>query len=265
MKNNFLFADIGNTNIDFLFQKGEEYLPQKILSTKKEELIHYLDSLDFVKECYISSVDRVACECLISCLKEKEIPYQVIDSNVIKEFAANNGYVIENADILGADLFCDALCRDTDKGLIVVDLGTANKILYLDSKKRLNGGCIFPGITFFPETLHMSTDLLGLYSLERAPKLVSLDTSECISSGAINGIAALIAGMVHQIKKEYECPDALVVLTGGNGYLIKDVLPRFGLEDFETDINAVHEGLARTFGFTNYLSMKQEIKTEEKR
>lgn len=257
MEDALLLADIGNTTIDLLYQGSGRKIRKKILPDDGKGIESFLKEFPpFSFSCYIASVDKKGLFTLLSALKEKCDDVSVLDSKKMKEVSLRLGIRVDNTEYLGSDLFCDILARENHHGLIVIDCGTASKLLLLDDKNVFQGALILPGIALFPKALSVSTDLLPDIRLGKKPPLVSLKTEECLSSGALNGQASLFAGLVKKVKEVYALPTADILLTGGNSYLIKDLLPEFGLKDFETDENAVLEGLARAYGKDDYLLLR---------
>lgn len=246
MKNIYLLADIGNTCIDIACYDGKEIIKTKFLNSEKDKVASYLKQFneDELVSCLISSVNKQGLNTLISCLEERGTPYQVLDSKMMKDFCLKHNYTITNTDYLGGDLFLDVIAPNAYP-LIVIDLGTVGKILFLDKDRIFYGCSIFPNYLKFPEILNLSTDLLKDEQLISKPPLVSLKTEECISSGAINGISSLISGLVSEIKKTYDANDCKIILTGGNAKYIKDFLPKFNLTDFTYDEDLAIYGLIR--------------------
>ncbi len=246
MKETYLIADIGNTTIDLALYDGLGIEKVKISHQNqnqiKEQLIKWKE--DNIQSCLISSVNQDGYKNLILCLNEQEIPFEDITPEKMAEFASDHGYTVTNTSYLGADLFCDIIASE-EVPQIIIDLGTVGKILYLDRDKIFHGCSIFPGIKRIPEMMSLSTDLLDEYGLSKNPPLVSLKTEECVSSGAINGIACLIISMVKQIKKKYDAFDSQVILTGGDSHFVKDLLTEFGLEDVIYDPDLSMKGLIR--------------------
>ncbi|MFA6587054.1 MAG: type III pantothenate kinase [Bacilli bacterium] len=260
----YLFADIGNTAMDLaLFSpKTGKKESLKIDATGKTEIALSLRSLltrypDL--HAYVSSVNKPGLDRFLSELEWDSVPFDILDQKKREEYAKKEGYDFPNIGILGADLFCETIARDPKDGLIILDLGTATKITVLTSQKVFLGGMIMPGIPSFPFMLFKDTDLLGRNPLLENPKVIAYSTRECISSGAINGTAAALAGMVKKIKEEQDMPSCRIVLTGGNAPFVKDVLPSFGLSGFEKDKFIVNEGLAKAFGYPDYLLLKEEF------
>ncbi len=245
-----LYADIGNSTIDFLLLNEKEYSIEKVETRSKERIFAFVQKQKMLSEVYVSSVNSVGLlnlkEALDTCFPN--VKMHSLDAKTMTEYAKVNRIKVDNIDILGSDLFCDIVKNSHALGMIVIDLGTASKILYLDKDLYFRGCQIFPGLASFPEILHSKTDLLKNSPIMKNPPLVSLKTEECISSGVINGVSSLIAGMVKAIKAEYRNPEAEVILTGGNAYLIKDHLKAWMEDDFVYDLAHTLKGLVKISG-----------------
>lgn len=243
----YLFADIGNSTIDFLSFDEEKIETKKIDTHNRESILSYLSNFQDKQRLSvtISSVNSDGLNAIRDFLSsyQGEKKLFLLSPESRESYAKANRLKVENVSFLGSDLFCDIIAEENKNGQIIIDLGTASKILYLSKENIFYGCSIFPGLSSFPRTLNRTTDLLERVNLRSTPKLVSLETQECISSGTINGGASLIAGRVNARKKEYNCEDADVYLTGGNAYLIKDNLRRFGLTGFTYDPYHIRKGL----------------------
>lgn len=250
-KNNIvLYADIGNSTIDFLLVNDNSFSVEKVRTRSKDDIFDYIGKMDILEEVYVSSVNSSGLQSLKEALADKFPHCRIgfIDRETMKEYASSHKIKVDNIDILGSDLFCDIVAEENKTGMIVIDLGTASKILYLDKDSCFKGCQIFPGLSSFSEILHAKTDLLKDSPIIIDPPLVSLKTEECISSGVINGVSSLISGMVKAIKTEYENEDAKVILTGGNSYLIKDTLKAWMKNDFIYDVYHTLKGLVKISG-----------------
>ena len=246
MKSIYLLADIGNTSIDIAIYHNHEFKKNKFFIHDADLLHTYFSSLpcNEIKSCLISSVNQTGLSCLTKELDAASISYQVLDAKRMDAYCQQNNLKVSNSSYLGGDLFLDIIAPN-EKPIIVIDLGTVGKILFLDKENTFQGGTIFPDILQFPKMLNLSTDLLAKVDLIKNPPLLSLKTEECISSGAIHGIASLVAGMTNQIKKTYSALDAKVYLTGGSSHIIKDFLPLYDLKEFIYDEDLTIKGLIR--------------------
>lgn len=202
-----------------------------------------------VEKVYISSVSDHALKMLIDNLDD--LDYKTIDYDMMKKYCSYNGLKIDNLNILGSDLLLDLVATPFNKNSIVIDLGTASKILYINKNNVFRGGMIFPGLSSFNEILSIKTERLEKDSLKLTPNLLSLDTQECISSGSINGGAALICNVVKQIKRQYNIDKCDIYLTGGNSYLIENSYKMFTDEDYYFDQLHTLKGMMKFFKF-NY-------------
>jgi len=109
-----------------------------------------------------------------------------------------------------------------NKNNLVVCLGTA--ITYNFSQKNgiFRGGNIAPGMQMRFKALHEFTNQLPLIEEKGEILLLGYDTSTCIRSGVVLGIAAEIDGMLNNYRAQY--PDFNAVLTGGDSPFFADKL-----------------------------------------
>lgn len=133
---------------------------------------------------------------------------------------------IEVPKSLGSDLLCDAVGAVNKYGgpVIIVDLGTATKVIVVNDKNEYLGGAIAPGMNGSLNSLIDSAAKLSHTALVKPEKVIGNDTTTCIQSGMIYGTASMIDGMVNKSIEELNLPNVKVVLTGGLAELIKDVL-----------------------------------------
>lgn len=223
-----LCLDIGNTNI-VVAEVEQEITNLFRLNTKeeitKEDFLDRLISKSF-DNIIISSVVPSVHQNLISIFQEL-FNIEPIFINV--SMKSNIEILIDNPDELGSDLFVAGVAANALFGgnNIIVDLGTANKILVMLGHKFL-GGAITPGFMSSFEGLFSNAELLNTIPLELPKKVVGSNTIECIQSGSIIGTASMIEKMIEKIKKEmeikYQAKEFHIILTGGNAVYIKDAL-----------------------------------------
>lgn len=133
---------------------------------------------------------------------------------------------IENTKQLGADLLCDALGAYYKYGgpAIIVDMGTATKLIVVSQNKEFLGGAICAGIQGSLDSLVNTTSKLSRTFLEVPTKYINNETSTCIQSGIVYGHICMIDGMIAKFKKELGTENIRVILTGGYSSMIKDAL-----------------------------------------
>ena len=124
---------------------------------------------------------------------------------------------MDNPAQLGGELLCaivGALQRCTPP-CVVVNFDTATTLLAVDSTGALVGGSILPGPQCSLSALVRNTAQLPQVELEARPRrLLGANTADCLHSGIVDGTAAMLDGMVAQIRAALGAPDAPVVATG---------------------------------------------------
>ena len=252
-----VYIDIGNTSVDVAVIKNDFFRRYKILNSderleKKLEKLFDDDKTTYFA--YISSVNRkISCK-VINVLDKLNINYYSLNTKIMLDYCKENGYEISNIDILGQDLFLDLIAFEEDS--IIIDLGTASKILYLDKEKRFVGGMIFPNVLLAPKILSSSTDLISENHIDFSPSLLSLNTKEAISSGAINGSSFIIYQSILQIKNDYS-KDAKVIFTGGYFSFLEKKIQSLNMGSYIVSSNLVIAGLAKIFNPTDFIYLKK--------
>jgi len=140
---------------------------------------------------------------------------------------------------LGGDRLCAAVGAVNRLGapVIVVSLGTATVVDAVSAERELLGGAIAPGVDTGLAALHEKTAALPRVTAESPPQVIGRNTEECLRSGAVNGTAALVEGLVARMRAKIG--EAMVALTGGHAALIapqlrsrvdRNVFPRLLME-----------------------------------
>lgn len=129
---------------------------------------------------------------------------------------------IDNPKTLGTDIVVDMVgAADLyQPPLIVIDLGTATTITYLDQNKNYCGGAIAPGLFVSLDALVSGTSQLPKVSLERPGNTIGSNTVDALKSGALYGHAAMIDGMIDRILEEKGTADAALIATGHNAEIV---------------------------------------------
>lgn len=254
-KNKWLFCDVGNSYTDFLLTDFKEM--SRIKAKTPSEYDKALDELFSDEEykgltAYVASVNQKGFDSLVDALIRRNIVVKFLTKKRMQYFVKTNNYKIENLDVLGQDLFCDLIATESRGFRIIVDVGTATKILAIDERDKFLGGTIFAGPELEMRALYEYTDLVGDEVMMKKPYLLSLDTKECLNSGALYGQAASITNIIRMIIKDLELSQVTIYLTGGGSKQLKKYLKLFGLNQFVSDSNLTIKGLARAFEFSKY-------------
>jgi len=97
---------------------------------------------------------------------------------------------------------------------LVISIGTCITYNFLAKNNAFRGGAISPGLDMRLKSMHEHTDKLPLVDREGHFSILGYDTETSLRSGAINGIASEIDGMIDRYEAQYGRINA--VLTGGD-------------------------------------------------
>lgn len=117
---------------------------------------------------------------------------------------------------VGSDLICACVAVHSLYGspALIVDMGTATKMMVMDKRGAFVGVSIIPGVLMGLRALSDGTAQLPQVSLEVPSALVAKNTADCMRSGVIYGNASMIDGMIDRFNEALgeEVP---VYATGG--------------------------------------------------
>ena len=149
---------------------------------------------------------------------------------------------IDEPASLGADMAAVAVGAKEHYTLpaVVIDLGTATKVLAVDKSGAFIGGIIAPGIKISAEALAAKTAALPLISVtsEPIPHVIGKNTIDCMRSGLLYGNAFMIDGMIERFESEIG-EKCTVIATGGFSSVIKPLCKY----DFILDDSLILKGL----------------------
>lgn len=149
---------------------------------------------------------------------------------------------IDEPASLGADMAAVAVGAKEHYPLpvIVIDLGTATKILAVDKTGAFIGGIIAPGVKISTEALAAKTAGLPLISITGEPikKVIGTNTIDCMRSGLLNGTAFMVDGMIEHFEREIG-EKCTVIATGGFSSVIQPLCKK----EFILDSSLIMTGL----------------------
>lgn len=223
-----LYIDIGNTTIKFAVDDADNvkkvlFFLSKEFNNHKLEVYELFEKYN-INKAYISSVNPTAYNILYKTLTKKMGKNNVI--TIGPRDPVNFGIDIEFPDELGTDLLCDmegALIK-YNAPLLIIDVGTASKVLYMPKNKVFTSCAIVPGIEVTMDLLYNSTSLLSKETLREPKKyLDSHNTSDVIVSSTVFGHADMLNGMIKRYEQETgeKCTK---ILTGGYAEFLKKYL-----------------------------------------
>ena len=141
---------------------------------------------------------------------------------------------------VGADLVCAATAASSlyPCPCLIIDMGTATKMIYINSNGDFEGVVITAGIGISLDALIKCTSLLPEVTLEAPKKIIGKNTADSIRSGAIYSAASMLDGMIERIFEE--TGENLNII--GTGELISQIAPHCK-HSFRIDENLLLRGL----------------------
>ena len=146
----------------------------------------------------------------------------------------------DNPSSVGADLICACVAAHHIYGSpsLIIDMGTATKIMVMDKSGTFIGVSIIPGVGMGLKALASDTAQLPQISLEAPKSVIGKNTVDCMKSGVVFGNASLIDGMIDRFNDEMG-QNLKVYATGG---LASTIIPHCKHE-ISIDENLVLNGL----------------------
>jgi type III pantothenate kinase len=209
-----LCIDWGNTNVKAAIIADDKIQHQVTFNAENalEEISGLLEKYSPAKAILCAVTEKSG---EVAHLLKSKLPMTVVmegDTNV----PINNAYLSQ--ETLGPDrlaLVNAAHFAYPDKNNLVVSLGTCITYNLVQKNKTFRGGAISPGLHMRLKAMTAFTDKLPeVKVLDDDPLLLGYDTDTCLQSGAANGMAAEIDGMVKAYEDRY--PDFNAILTGGD-------------------------------------------------
>lgn len=244
-----LAIDVGNTLTDFgFFESGGLKQRFSIESEPTKTIDEIQASFSFLlkdKGIGASSIDGAIISSVVPSLLSV---YQAIVTSLFGIEAKVLGpklktgikVDVEEPKEVGADLIadCAGALKRFGPSCVIADLGTATKVLLLNSKGAFSGCTIGAGMGISLDAMVSKTAVLPEVSLQIPHKIVGKNTIDAMNSALTYGTAFSIKGLCDAIEREVGYP-LRRILTGGYA---KFVAPLF--EEFEYAPSLCLEGLA---------------------
>ncbi len=259
-----LTVDIGNTNITIGVFKAEKLIFTSRLATDRKrtsdqyavELLNVFKlnkaEISEFSGAIISSVVPEVTDALKKAVVTVtgKIP-QILSTDI------GSGLKVIN-DIsgqIGADIAAVSVAAINKYPLpcFVLDLGTATKIILLDSDGTFMGCTISAGVGISLQALAGRTSQLPTISLETPDTSIGTNTVDCMKSGIVFGTAAMLDGLTDRMERDFGKKVASVVATGG---LSKEIVKNC-IKDVIYDENLILDGLKSIYDMHNEHSKKK--------
>ena len=123
---------------------------------------------------------------------------------------------IDRPETLGGDIVCGCVGAFKKYGgpLIMIFMGTATVIAYVDESFAYHGGVIAPGVGISLDALTQNGALLPSVDLLAPKNVICTNTVDCIRSAVTYGNACMLDGLIDKFceEKGKECK---IIATGG--------------------------------------------------
>lgn len=228
-----LCADVGNTNIKFALYNGDDQVLKLRFSTMSDKTDD-----DFAVDLYsIFRMKGISTDDIDGSIISSVVPKVTAPlCSAIKKVTGTEPLVlgpgvktgldlrIDNPSSLGSDLvaMCVAVKENYTCPAIVIGMGTATTIVYLNENKCYCGGAILPGVSISLDALTNNGALLPSIELKATKKVICTNTEECIRSGVVLGTACTIDGMIERFCKEASCTPTLIATGGLAAAIVKN-------------------------------------------
>jgi type III pantothenate kinase len=208
-----LCTDVGNTNIKFVLYDGDKMLMKLRFSTT-----HKKTADDYAVDLYtVFQMNNVDAKKIDGSIISSVVPVVTAPlKNAIKTVTGVDSLVvgpglktgldirIDNPATVGSDIvcICVAVKEFISKPCIIIGLGTATTILYMNENNAYCGGSFLPGIQISLDALTSGAALLPSVNISAPKKVIGTNTADCIRSGIIYGTAGMIDGMIERYEQE---------------------------------------------------------------
>ena len=207
--------DIGGLVISSVVPKVTETVKQTIAGFFSRDVF---DNDDFFEE------EAVTCSCnrnlIEAALASRKQPLDIVEITD----KSLTGLIFRSIDMstLGHDRIVDATWAAANVPLpaVTVDMGTATTFNVIDEGGVFMGGMICAGIRTGLWGLNQRTAALPIPKERQPGPLIGKKTVDCLLSGAYNGSAAMIDGLVARVEEELGRPVSLV-MTGGHAITVQ--------------------------------------------
>ncbi len=131
------------------------------------------------------------------------------------------GILCDSPSSVGADLICSCVAANTlySAPALIIDIGTATKMIVTNKNGAFIGVSIIPGVMMGLKALSNGTAQLPQVSLEAPAAVIGKNTVDCMKSGVIFGHASMMDGMIDRINLEVG-ENLPVIVTGGYASVI---------------------------------------------
>lgn len=248
-----LTADVGNTNIKFGLYEGDSlrYRLRIATDTRKtsDELSMELYAFLRIYELHPDSIDASIISSVVPKITQPlREAVQIVTG--VRSLVIGPGLKtgmelrIDRPETLGGDIVCGCVGALEKYGapLIMIFMGTATVIGYVDEHRAYRGGAIAPGVGISLDALTNNGALLPAVDLKAPRSVIRTNTVDCIRSGVMFGTACMLDGMIDKFLAEAG-QDCKIIATGG----LAPQMIKSCAHEITYDENIILEGLREIY------------------
>ena len=226
--------DVGNTTIAMGFYQNNKFhckmVHNTIINRTEDEYVVLLNSTLSSLKIDKREIERIVYSSVVPSINQpfKAAIKRVLDKEVLSigpGIKTGLSLRVDNPNEIGSDLIADLVGAKEKYGYptLVIDLGTASKVLLLDKSGAFISCLILPGLSLSAASLTSKAALLPEVSLDTPKTVLAKNTVEAMNAGIVYGHADMITGLVARYEKEigYTCKH---ILTGGSAVYLKEIM-----------------------------------------
>ena len=247
-----LTIDLGNSEISFgKFVDGQLMSVFRTAANRTKSVDEYISTftelfslkkVENIENIIVSSVVPQLVESVMLALKHfSKITPLMIEPGIKTGLKLK----MDNVNEIGADFIADAVGAIKRYGypILILYLGTANKLIAIDKDGYFRGGIINPGIRISLEALINVASQLPNIKLVRPSRVIGANTLDAMNSGIVYGYAHMFDVLIKQFSDELGYKTK-VVITGGLSSYIK---PAMKTNDLILDQDLINHGLMEIY------------------
>ena len=208
-----LTIDIGNSNINFGVFSGDDikFVARIATDTAKTEY-EYAAAMASAMSIYGIEKGKIEGAIISSVVpplngvmkQAVKLIYDVTALTVGPGIKTGINIHCDNPASVGADIICACVAAHYLFGSpsLVVDMGTATKMMVMNDRGAFIGVSIIPGVKVSLDALARRTAQLPMIDLEAPKNVIGKNTQDCMKSGVIFGSASMVDGMIDRICRE---------------------------------------------------------------
>jgi type III pantothenate kinase len=224
---NFIAVDIGNTTCEFAIFSNNKIITKSYIQSKPlnmEEIKSLGDITSNFKDALfvICSVVKNAGESLkVFLQKEYNATVLLINASSYNLLMKTTGRDVAS---IGLDIIAksDWAIANNKSPCIIVDVGTATVVQYIDESGSMDKVAITLGLSSIYKVLNSNTSLLPLVTPKKTHEALGFDTISAMQRGIYWGYIGTINSLISKAINETNCNN--IFITGGLSKLILDDL-----------------------------------------